>query len=249
MELKPLKHYYSEHLKGCSRDGDNKYIKRYTTDGFKKSYQMWNDYSHDSIEAFFNDFMKEYSEDFLRKNCDKCHFEMIMNGSNISSDDLFDILLRRLVIDAFIGFKAEDIVRDKLVNGGCKIHNYDIINRYEEVVLDTKFGVDIMTFDDDKVATLIQIKNTSTFSNDGKYIKEKRMEFFDKENKVNEQIGDGKYRKMSFYVYDKNAFINEGKFKYYINPKRDKCNFQLDELINKDGSLKINVKYLKSREL
>jgi hypothetical protein len=172
-----------------------------------------------------------------------------MNGSNISSDDLFDILLRRLVIDAFIGFKAEDIVRDKLVNGGCKIHNYNIINRYEEVVLDTKFGVDIMTFDDDKVATLIQIKNTSTFSNDGKYIKEKRMEFFDKENKVNEQIGDGKYRKMSFYVYDKNAFINEGKFKYYINPKRDKCNFQLDELINKDGSLKINVKYLKSREL
>ena len=249
MKLKPLEHYYCEHLKMCLRDGDNKYIKKYTTDGFKKSYQMWNDYSHDSIEAFFKDFMKDYSEDFLKRNCEKCQFEMGVNGSNIAYDDLFDILLRRLIIDAFIGFKAEDIVREKLVNGGYEIHNYDVINRYEETILDTKYGVDIMTFKDDNVSALIQIKNTSTFSHDGKYIKEKRREFFDKEVEANKQIDDGEYRPMCFYIYDKNAYINEGKFKYYVNPKRNKCNFILDELIRRDGSLKMNVKYLKSREL
>ena len=249
MNLKPLKHYYSDHLKKCLRDGDNKFIKDYTTYGFKKSYQMWNDYSHESIEAFFDDFMKEYSEDFLRKNCEKCRSEMIKNGSNISYDDLFDILLRRLVIDAFIGFKAEDVVREKLIGKGCKIHNYDVVDKEDEAELDTKYGVDIMTFNDDKVTTFIQIKNTSTFSNNGFYIKDKRREFFYKEKKANEYIDDGLYRNMCFYVYDKNAYINEGKFKYYVNPNRDKCNFQLDELINKDGSLKISVKYLKSREL
>ena len=254
MELKPLKHYYSEHLKRCLRDGDNKYIKDYTTYGFKKSYQMWNDYSHDSIKAFFDDFMKEYSEDFLKNNCEKCYTEMRINGSSISYDDLFDILLRRLVIDAFIGFKAEDIIRQKLISDGYDVHNYNVISRYEEALLDTKYGVDILAFKNNKLMCLIQVKNTSTFSHDGKYIKEKRMEFFDKELEANEHIKDNdlidnEYRNMIFYVYDKNAYINEGKFKYYVNPKRDKCNFLLYELCRKDGTLKNSVKNFKSREL
>ena len=57
MELKPIKHYYGREFKNALRDGDNSLIKKYTTVGFKKSYQMWEDYSHDSIYAFFNDFI------------------------------------------------------------------------------------------------------------------------------------------------------------------------------------------------
>lgn len=249
MKLKQLKHYYGDDLKNCLRDGDNKFIKDYTTYGFKKSYQMWNDYSHESIEAFFNDFMKDYSEEFLKGNCERCFEKMKMDGSTISYDDLFDILLRRLVLDAFIGFKAEDVVREKLVNNGCEIHDYDVISKKQESELDTKYGIDIMTFKNGSVSTLIQVKNTSTFSFNGYYIKEKRKEFFDKEYKANKFIGDGKNRNLCFYVYDKNAYINEKKFKFYVNPRTDKCYFSLNELIDMDGTLKTNVKYLKSREL
>ena len=248
MELKNLSYYYGEHLRRCLRDGDNKFIKDYTTYGFKKSYEMWNDYSHDSIESFFNDFSKDYSEEFLKENCERCLKKMHENSSNISYDDLFDILLRRLVIDAFIGFKAEDIIKEKLINGGCKIHNYNVISKKEETMLDTNYGVDIIVFKDDNVLSLIQIKNTSTFKNDGMYIRGKRKEFFEKERKANEHIG-GQYKRLYFYIYDKNAYIKEKKFKYYINPNNNKCCFTLDELIYEDGSLKMNVKYLKSREL
>ena len=249
MELRPLKHYYSAHLKSCLRDGDNKYIKKYTTEGFIKSYQMWSYYSHNSIKAFFQDFNSNYSDAVLALNCGCCLREMHENGSTINYDDLFDILLRRLVIDAFIGFKAEEIISEKLKNGGCEIHDYNVLPISDERELDTKYGVDIMTFNNGKVSSFIQIKNTSTFGSNGNYIKKIRKEFFDKEKKANEYIHDGTYRTINFYVYDKNAYINEGKFKYFINPKTDKCSFKLDELIEKDGTLKINVKHLKSREL
>ena len=249
MKLKSLSYYYSNKLKGCLRDGDNKYIKDYTTYGFKKSYQMWNDYSHESIEKFFDDFMKDYSEEFLRENCNRCHEKMRQNGSVIDYNDLFDVLIRRLVTDAYIGFKSEDIIREKLVSEGCSIENRKIISKYGEKELDTKYGIDILVFKGDNVSSFIQVKNTSTFSNDGFYIREKRKEFFDKEENANKYINDGKLRPICFYIYDKGAYIRDGKFKYFINPKTNKCHFLLDELINKDGSLKINVKYLKSREL
>ena len=249
MELKPLTYYYGDSLKRCLRDGDNKYIKDYTTYGFKKSYEMWNDYSHQSLEMFFNDFMNEYSEEFLERNCRKCLIKMQENGSSISYDELFDILIRRLVIDAFIGFKAEDVIREKLIGSGIKIHDHDVISKGDEAELDTVYGIDILTFKNGKVDAFIQVKNTSTFAHDGFYIKDKRKEFFDKEMKVNEFIDDNEYRRMNFYIYDKNAYIRENKFKYYINPKTNKCSFLLDDLIHKDGSLKKSIKYFKSREL
>lgn len=242
MELKPLINYYS--IQGL-RDGDNYYIKKYTTDGFKKSYQMWNDYSHESIESFFNDFMNEYSEEFLIKNCKKCH-EYI---PHVTFENLFDILIRRLVLDCFIGFKAEEIVREALINKGEKIHDYDVLSKHDEIELDTKLGIDIITFDNGNVKGIIQVKNTSTFSHNGKYIEEKRKEFFKKEKEANEYINSKKYKKLIFYVYDKDSYINEGKIKFFINPMVNKCGFFLEDLVNDDGKLKINVKKLKSREL
>ena len=227
MELKPLTHYYGNDLKHCLRDGDNYYIKKYTTDGFKKSYQMWNDYSHESIETFFRDFMNEYPEEYLIDNCRKCHQVM----QHVKFDDLFDILLRRLVIDAFIGFKAEDIVREMLVKSGRKIHDYNVLSS------------------DGDVESFFQVKNTSTFCHDGSYIKAVRKEFFDKEQKANEYVGGDKYKMLIFYVYDKDAYIKHGEFRFYVNPAVDKCGFFLDHLIRRDGTLKLNVKRLKSKVL
>lgn len=245
MELKPLKQYYTKELKKCLRDGDNKYIKEFTTKGFKKSYQMWNDYSHDSIESFFNDFIKEYPEEYLVENCKRCHQVM----SHVDFDKLFDILLRRLVIDAFIGFKAEDVLKEKFVSSGKVIHDYDVLSRKDEIELDTKYGIDMMTFNEGEVESFFQVKNTSTFSHDGRYIKERRKEFFKKELEANEYVGGDKYKMMIFYVYDKDAFINDGEIRFYVNPSIDKCGFFLDHLIRRDGSLKLNVKRLKSRVL
>ena len=245
MELKPLTHYYGNDLKHCLRDGDNYYIKKYTTDGFKKSYQMWNDYSHESIDTFFRDFMNEYPEEYLIDNCRKCHQVM----QHIKFDDLFDILLRRLVIDAFIGFKAEDIVREMLVKSGKKIHDYDVLSRKDEIELDTKCGIDMMTFSEGDVESFFQVKNTSTFCHDGSYIKAVRKEFFDKEQKANEYVGGDKYKMLIFYVYDKDAYIKHGEFRFYVNPAVDKCGFFLDHLIRRDGTLKLNVKCLKSKVL
>lgn len=244
MELKPLTHYYYA-LKGILRDGDNYYIKKYTTDGFKKSYQMWNDYSHESIEKFFADFMKDYSEEYLIENCKKCHEHM----QHVKFDDLFDILLRRLVIDAFIGFKAEDVVREALVKGGYKIHDYNVLSKKDEIELDTKYGIDMMMFENGEVKAFFQVKNTSTFAHDGKYIMEKRREFFDKEFKANKYVGGEHYKMLIFYVYDKDAYITEGKFKFFINPSVKRCGFFLDHLIRRDGSLKLNVGNLKSKEI
>lgn len=248
MELKPLRHYY-DNLKGLLNDGDNFFIKKYTTNGFKKSYQMWNDYSHDSLESFFNDFINEYPEDYLKENCKKCHNDMLNNGSSIDYDDLFDVLLRRLVIDSYVGFKFEDKIREKLIQFGCIVHNYDVLSENMEKKMDIDYGIDIFVFNKEKITNIIQVKNTSTFVNNGEYIKLKRKEFFDKEYKANIAINDGIYRDLQFYIYDKYGFINERKFKFFVNPSTNKHCFKLNELINKDGSLKINVKHLKSREL
>ncbi len=87
MELKPLSHYYGSDLKNLLRDGDNKYIKKYTTKGFKKSYQMWDDYSHDSIQAFFSDFIRDYPGYYRTENCWKWHADMVSYGSYISFDN------------------------------------------------------------------------------------------------------------------------------------------------------------------
>ena len=245
MELKPLIHYYGNDLKHCLRDGDNEYIKKYTTDGFKMSYQMWNDYSHDSIESFFRDFINEYPEDYLVNNCKKCHHIL----QHIKFDDLFDILLRRLVIDAFIGFKAEDVVRETLVKCGKKIHDNNVLSEYEERKLDSyKYGVDIMTYKDGSITNFIQVKGTTTFCHNSNYIVKERKHFFEQEKNVNDYIG-GTYKKTVFYVYDKDAYIKNGEFRFYINPDNDKCWFKLDQLSNKDGTLKLNVKYLETRVL
>lgn len=249
MELKPLSHYYGNDLKNLLRDGDNKYIKKYTTKGFKKSYQMWDDYSHDSIQAFFKDFIEDYPEDYLTENCWKCHADMVSDGSDISFDNLFDILIRRLVTDAYIGFKSEDIIRENLISNGIIIHDYDIVSKKDEVYLDINCGIDIMAFGRGCVKSFIQVKNTSTFSFDGKYIIEKRKEFFEKEKEANEYLADGMYRKIIFFIYDKNAFINEGEFRFYVNPATDKCHFFLDELVNPDGTLRVQIRTLRSRKL
>ena len=86
---------------------------------------------------------------------------------------------------------------------GKKIHDYKILSRKNEIELDTKYGIDMMTFNDNGVEAFFQVKNTSTFSHDGKYINEKRMEFFDKELEENEHIKDNdlidnEYRNMIF---------------------------------------------------
>ena len=94
-----------------------------------------------------------------------------------------------------------------------------------------------------------QVKNTSTFSHDGSYIKGIRKEFFDKEQKANEYVGGDKYKMLIFYVYDKDAYIKHGEFRFYVNPAVDKCGFFLDHLIRRDGTLKLNVKHLKSKVL
>ena len=245
MKLKPLTNYYRDELKHCLRDGDNYYIKKYTTDGFKKSYQMWNDYSHSSIEAFFNDFMNEYPEEYLINNCNKCHQVM----QHIEFDDLFDILLRRLVIDSFIGFKAEDIIREMLIKFGKKIHDYDVLARNGEIELDTKYGIDIVTFTNGEIESFFQIKNISAFTSDSDYMKNVRKGFLDNEMEANKYIGGGKYKIIVFFIYDKDAYIENGEFRFYVNPRTDKCGFSLDHLINKDGSLKLNVKHLKTKVL
>lgn len=249
MKLKPIKEYFRKGIKKDIRDGDNYYIKKYSTDGFKKAYEMWNDYSHDSIESFFNDFSKEYSDDFLNLNCKKCYEDMHNNKSEIEYDDLFDLLIRRLVIDAFVGFKFEDIIKENLVKNGIQIHNYNVISKSDERTLDYNYGIDVITFKNDEVSSLIQVKNTTTFDDDNHYIRSKRVEFFEKQELANEFIDDGKYRDVKFYVYNKDAFIYKNKYEFFVNPETDKCYFKLIDLVNEDGSLKFHIKTLKSREI
>ena len=52
-----------------------------------------------------------------------------------------------------------------------------------------------------------------------------------------------------FFIYDKNAFIKDGEFRFYVNPATDKCHFFLDELVNPDGTLRIQIRTLRSRKL
>ena len=160
------------------------------------------------------------------------------------------MLIRRLLIDAYIGFKFEEIIKENLVKNGISIHNYDVISNEEERMLDYKYGIDIMTFKGDEVSSLIQVKNTTTFDDDNHYIRARRIEFFEKEEEANDFIDDGKYREVKFYVYNKDAFIYNNKYEFFVNPETDKCYFKLNDLVNKeDGSLKFHIKKLKSREL
>ena len=155
--------------------------------------------------------------------------------------------------DAFIGFKAEEVLRESLIKSGYKVHDYSVISKQDEIVLDTKYGIDMMAFENGEVKGFFQVKNTTTFATNGEYIKKKRKEFFNKEVEANNYIGtkgSKDYKYLIFYIYDKDAYINDGEFRFFVNPNvDDKCGFLLYHLIRNDGSLRLNVKSLKSRPL
>lgn len=259
MKLKNISEYYDERLNKCLRDGDNDYIKKYTTEyeyydeirnekvkvKFKRAYEMWEEYPHDSIESFFEAFKKDYNSEFLVKNCERCYEEMRENGSEIGKDELFDILIRRLVIDTFIGFNCEETIKDEFVRRGVSIHNYDIVSKDDERKLDDKYGVDIITFNGDEITHFIQVKN-NTFLSNRNYMMDKRKKFFDKERKANEYVDDNKTRYLLFYIYDRGEFIKGNGYRFYVNPRTNKLNFRLDELVNEDGSLKVRLRDLKT---
>lgn len=238
MKLKELKHYYGG-LNDILNDGDNYYIKKYTTDGFIKSYEMWNKYSHNSIQEYFEDFLNDYDEDFLHHNCQKCFNDIAKTNSNITYDQLFDILLRRLVLDSFIGFKAEETVKEALEAHGIVTQNNEIISQSMMKTLDVRYNIDIVTFNGGEISNLIQVKNHSTFAHDGKYIIQKRKEFFDKNQKVKKLLKIDK--DVIYYIYDKMSYINTGEFKFFVNFNNDKCHFALSELVDEEGRLKTKL--------
>ena len=246
--LKPMVSYYDNISIGI--DGSNMFIKKYTTEGFIRSNEMWEKYSHKSIDSFFNDFIKDYPDDFLEENCLKCYNEMKDNGINVVYSQLFDILIRRLVVDCWVGFKAEETLMNALASRGCILHDYSIIPKWKEKVLDNKYNIDGLVFKEGHVSSLIQVKNTSTFSRDGEYIKKKRLEFIDKERMVNEYINDGRYRRIMYYIYDKMCYIKNGEFQFFVNPRTKNMHFTIHDLINeKDGSMKFRLFDLKRSSL
>ena len=247
MKIKSLKDYYN--LKGYLKDGDNKYIKKYTTNGFIKAIEMWQKYSHNSLVDFIADFEKDYNETFLKRNCEKCCLEMKQNGSNISQEILYDILLRRLIFDTYIGFKAEETIEKSLNKVGIVTHNENALPEYYQKKLDVFCNVDIIAFLDGTIWHLIQVKNASTFEYDGQYIKEKRAKFREKEKLANDIINNVKYYKIQYYIYDKQSFIDNEEFMFYVNPHTNKLSFTIDELIDNNGNMIICLKNLKTRKL
>jgi hypothetical protein len=237
MQLKDIKYYYS--LKNYLKDGDNEYIKKYTTVGFIKSKFMWEKYSHNSHVDFFDDFLKDYPEGYLKTNCHNCYEEITKRNKVITEDILFDILIRRLVLDCFIGFKAEETVKEALHRHGIETENQTILPSNLANRIDMGYNIDIVTFKTDKISHLIQIKNQSTFGYDGVYIRKRRQEFKSKEATVNQLLNTN--LPITYYIYDKMSYVNKGHFEFYVNPNTDKLSFNLDELIYPNGSLKIRL--------
>lgn len=200
-------------------------LKPYTTNGFIKSVEMWEKFSHDSFDAFLNDFSKMYPEEYLKKNCDKCYEKLKekypKKSEKITYDILYDKLFYKLVVDCYIGHACENKIF-KYLNDYFKEKGNGLTAIYD-YRMDTKYGIDIVLVDEAKnIKGLIQVKN-KTFFMLSKYNEYKIRDQVKKEAAFRDDHEEYKDMPIYYYVYDKDSFFNTGKFFLYNNSLREKC--------------------------
>lgn len=212
-------------------------LKPYTTNGFMKSVEMWNEFSHESFEAFLNDFLNKYSIEYLRKNCDKCYEKLKSKypekAKKITYEMLFDKLFYKLVVDCFIGHACENEIYNYL-NKHFENKEYCELCAGYNYEWDVRYGIDIVVYDKDKnVKKLIQVKN-KTFFIFSKYSCNRVKDQLKKEKLFRIEHPECKDIPIYYYVYDKDTFLNDGKFFIFNNMirKDNDCRFLLSDFID-----------------
>ena len=213
-------------------------LKPYTTNGFIKSVKMWEQYSHESFEAFLNDFLKMYPEEYLKENCTKCYNKLKekypKQSEKITFENLYDKLFYKLVVDCYIGHACENKIFNYL-NEYFKEQNTGLKAIYD-YKMDTKYGIDIIIVDkDNNIKSLIQVKN-KTFFIISNYNDFKIRDQVKKEQLFRKDHEEYKDLPIFYYIYDKDSFFDTGKFFLYKNTLREnyECKFLLSDFIDQE---------------
>ena len=243
---KTLLEYYKNDCKtkGLFVGLNDSILKPYTTNGFIKSIEMWDRFSHESFDAFLKDFSKMYSTEYLKENCNKCYEKLKekypKKSKSITYDMLYDKLFYKLVVDCYIGHACENEIFNNF-NEHFKKYNKKLKAVYD-YKFDTKYGIDIVVVDEEgKINSLFQVKN-KTFFMTSKYNEFKIRDQVNKEKlfwKENEEYSNVP---IYYYVYDKDLFLDTGKFFIFNNSLRKDCGckFLLSDFVDLENKTIIN---------
>ena len=206
------------------QDFFNKYIKflPIIRDDSLKKYEFYGR----SIEDLFR-LAKKYKE--------------LANDSTFTIEDYFDDIVNHIIIETFDGHIIEKYIADILIQKGYQVNE-------ECGYVDAVLGVDIVAKWNNKIKSFIQIKPVTTFlGNNNQSLINDRINFYNKQKKLNEWVGYGNEKDIEYMIYDKSMFDENGEIMfYYIG---DRCRFKLNELCDCNGMSLILKKNLILRKL
>lgn len=262
LNLKPIK-YYNDIKKIFNKKYNNitkKYISR---DKVGSCSYLFKKLSPRSYQDFANKYTEYYDKTFNLSACKgKIHYgrsvEQLyvlakhyydeINDSSITLDQCFDDLVNHIIIETYDGHKVESFLCNLILRND----NLSVNSEIDET--DAIFGIDITIRNKkiNRVISYIQVKPDTTFIGDSNLsLMEDRRNFFQKQEKLNNYLMKNGFEKdikpIEYLIYNKNLFNNEKRYFFY-QKKENICRFTLDELCNKDGSMKLNLKTLKLKE-
>ena len=153
-------------------------------------------------------------------------------------EEFFDDLVNHIIIETFDGHQAEGELRDILISKGFEVKE---INGY----LDAKCGVDLIVTKNGSVK-YIQVKPITTFlGNSNVSLKNDRKNFFDKQKKLNDYLGEE--TEIIYMLYNKKHMDETKEILWFY--KGDKVKFRLNELIDINGKALNKFSDFKSQKL
>lgn len=153
-------------------------------------------------------------------------------------EEFFDDIVNHIIIETFDGHQAEIELRDILVKNGFEVKEID-------GDLDAKCGVDLSITKNGKT-NYIQVKPLTTFlGNSNESLKKDRKNFFDKQRKLNNYLGED--NEIIYMMYDRNHMIKTREVLWFY--KGDKVKFKLNELTDINGNALNKFSDFKSQKL
>ena len=159
-----------------------------------------------------------------------------INDPEITTVQCFDDLINHVIIETFDGHQAE-LYLCNIVN---KHGEYEINTGVDD--LDTVCGVDLIIHKRGTNHTrYIQVKPNTTFmGNKNISLRADRVNFFEKEKKLQNYLKDNNVH-IEYMIYYKDEYDFKKKFKFLkINGK---FRHRLEDLCNPDGTMKIFLRY------
>lgn len=157
-----------------------------------------------------------------------------LTAMNIPLVDFYDAIILHAIIETYDGYNRERMVRDMIKSLGGQIFS----TTGKE---DSKMGIDIKAkLPNRNGFVLIQIKPATFFvNNDNVPLRHDRQTQWEKQQRALNA------HPMSVFCYLVYYMTDEGETRWIVNPETNKCSFDYDQLVDKEGTPLRTIKEMK----